>query len=86
MDDRLYKTNREKYRAVIEEIEEMRNAGRPCLVGTTSVEISELLSRMLTLRKIPHEVLNAKNHLREAHIVAQAGQSVNGLGAVTSTC
>ena len=83
MDDRLYKTNREKYRAVIEEIEEMRNAGRPCLVGTTSVEISELLSRMLTLRKIPHEVLNAKNHLREAHIVAQAGQSVNGLGAVT---
>lgn len=60
MDDRLYKTNREKYRAVIEEIEEMRNAGRPCLVGTTSVEISELLSRMLTLRKIPHEVLNAK--------------------------
>ena len=83
MDDRLYKTNREKYRAVIEEIEEMRNAGRPCLVGTTSVEISELLSRMLTLRKIPHEVLNAKNHLREAHIVAQAGQSLNGLGAVT---
>ncbi len=83
MNDRLYKTNREKYRAVIEEIEEMRNAGRPCLVGTTSVEISELLSRMLTLRKIPHEVLNAKNHLREAHIVAQAGQSVNGLGAVT---
>ena len=61
----------------------MRIAGRPCLVGTTSVEISELLSRMLTLRKIPHEVLNAKNHLREAHIVAQAGQSVNGLGAVT---
>ena len=83
MNDRLYKTNREKYRAVIEEIEQMRNAGRPCLVGTTSVEISELLSRMLTLRKIPHEVLNAKNHLREAHIVAQAGQSVNGLGAVT---
>ena len=61
----------------------MRNAGRPCLVGTTSVEISELLSKMLTMRKIPHEVLNAKNHLREAHIVAKAGQSVNGLGAVT---
>ena len=83
MDDRLYKTNREKYRAVIQEIEAMRNAGRPCLVGTTSVEISELLSKMLTMRKIPHEVLNAKNHLREAHIVAKAGQSVNGLGAVT---
>jgi len=83
MDDRLYKTAREKYAAVIEEIEKMRNAGRPCLVGTTSVEISELLSRMLTMRKIPHNVLNAKLHQQEADIVAQAGQSTNGLGAVT---
>ena len=83
MNDRVYKTAREKYNAVIEEIQEMRNAGRPTLVGTTSVEISELLSRMLTLRKIPHQVLNAKLHQREADIVANAGQSVNGLGAVT---
>lgn len=83
MDDRVYKTAREKYAAVIEEIEEMRNSGRPCLVGTTSVEISELLSKMLNMRKIPHNVLNAKLHQKEADIVAQAGQSVNGLGAVT---
>jgi len=83
MNDRVYKTAREKYNAVIEEIQEMRNAGRPTLVGTTSVEISELLSRMLTLRKIPHQVLNAKLHQREADIVANAGQSLNGLGAVT---
>ena len=83
MNDRVYKTAREKYNAVIEEIQEMRNAGRPTLVGTTSVEISELLSRMLTLRMIPHQVLNAKLHQREADIVANAGQSVNGLGAVT---
>ena len=83
MNDRVYKTAREKYNAVIEEIQEMRNAGRPTLVGTTSVEISELLSRMLTLRKIPHQVLNAKLHQREADIVANAGQSINGLGAVT---
>lgn len=83
MDDRVYKTAREKYAAVIEEIEEMRNSGRPCLVGTTSVEISELLSKMLNMRKIPHNVLNAKLHQKEADIVAQAGQSMNGLGAVT---
>ena len=83
MNDRVYKTAREKYNAVIDEIQEMRNAGRPTLVGTTSVEISELLSRMLTLRKIPHQVLNAKLHQREADIVANAGQSINGLGAVT---
>ena len=83
MDDRVYKTNREKYKAVIDEIEEMRNAGRPCLVGTTSVEISELISRMLSMRKIPHNVLNAKEHERESLIVAEAGKSVNGLGAVT---
>ena len=83
MDDRVYKTNREKYKAVIDEIEEMRNAGRPCLVGTTSVEISELISRMLSMRKIPHNVLNAKEHARESLIVAEAGKSVNGLGAVT---
>ena len=82
-DDRVYKTAREKYNAVIEEIEAMRNSGRPTLVGTTSVEISELLSRMLNLRHIPHQVLNAKLHQKEAEIVALAGQSTNGLGAVT---
>ncbi len=83
LDDRVYKTAREKYNAVIEEIEKMRNSGRPTLVGTTSVEISELLSKMLDMRKIPHQVLNAKLHQKEAEIVALAGQSVNGLGAVT---
>lgn len=83
MEDRVYKTAREKYSAVIEEIESMRNSGRPCLVGTTSVEISELLSKMLNMRKIPHQVLNAKQHLKEAQIVAEAGRSANGLGAVT---
>ena len=83
MDDRVYKTAREKYTAVIEEIEAMRNAGRPVLVGITSVEISELISRMLKMRNIPHNVLNAKEHARESLIVAEAGRSVNGLGAVT---
>ena len=83
MDDRVYKTAREKYKAVIDEVEAMRNAGRPVLVGTTSVEISELLSRMLRMRNIPHNVLNAKEHERESLIVAEAGKSVNGLGAVT---
>ena len=73
--DRIYKTKREKYTAVIEEIEKLINGGRPVLVGTTSVEISELLSRMLSLRKIKHNVLNAKLHQREAEIVANAGQS-----------
>ena len=82
-DDRVYKTAREKYNAVIDEIVAMRESGRPTLVGTTSVEISELLSRMLNMRKIPHNVLNAKLHQKEADIVAQAGQSINGLGAVT---
>ena len=75
MDDRLYKTAREKYNAVIDEIQEMINQGRPVLVGTTSVEISELLSKMLTMRKIPHNVLNAKLHQKEADIVAKAGLS-----------
>ena len=75
MNDRVYKTKRAKYNAVIEEIVKMVEAGRPVLVGTTSVEISELLSRMLTLRKIKHNVLNAKLHQREAEIVAQAGQT-----------
>ena len=75
MDDRVYKTQREKYKAVIQEIERMRNSGRPTLVGTTSVEISEMLSKMLQMRKIPHQVLNAKLHQKEADIVAQAGQS-----------
>ena len=83
LDDRVYKTAREKYAAVIDEIETMRNAGRPVLVGTTSVEISELLSKMLKMRRIPHNVLNAKLHQREAQIVAEAGRSENGLGAVT---
>ncbi len=75
MNDRVYKTKREKYKAVIEEIEKMIAAGRPVLVGTTSVEISEMLSKMLTMRKIPHNVLNAKLHQKEADIVAQAGQT-----------
>ncbi len=83
MDDRVYKTAREKYNAVIDEIVEMRNSGRPCLVGTTSVEISELLSKMLQMRHIPHNVLNAKLHQKEANIVAEAGQST--LGTVTIT-
>ena len=83
MDDRVYKTAREKYNAVIDEIVKMRESGRPTLVGTTSVEISELLSKMLNMRKIPHQVLNAKLHQKEADIVALAGQSTNGLGAVT---
>ena len=74
MNDRVYKTKREKYKAVIEEIEKMVNQGRPVLVGTTSVEISEMLSKMLSLRKIEHNVLNAKLHQKEADIVAKAGQ------------
>ncbi len=83
MPDRVYKTQKEKFNAVIAEIEKMRNSGRPTLVGTTSVEISEMLSRMLRLRHIPHQVLNAKLHQQEADIVAQAGQSVDGKGVVT---
>ena len=83
MDDRIYKTARAKYNAVIAEIVKMRESGRPVLVGTTSVEISELISKMLSMRKIPHQVLNAKLHQKEADIVALAGQSTNGLGAVT---
>lgn len=78
LEDRVYRTNREKYKAVIQEIIEMRNSGRPCLVGTTSVEISELLKRMLDQNRIPCQVLNAKLHQKEADIVAQAGQSVTG--------
>ena len=73
--DRIYRTKKEKYAAVIQEVEEMVNQGRPVLVGTTSVEISELLSKMLNLRKIPHQVLNAKLHQKEADIVAQAGKA-----------
>ena len=93
MDDRVYKTAREKYKAVIEEVVAMRNSGRPTLIGTTSVEISELLSRMLDMyvdpqtgrrEGIPHQVLNAKLHQKEADIVALAGQQdSNGKGAVT---
>lgn len=77
--DLVYKTKREKYKSVIEKIEELRNAGRPVLVGTTSVEVSELLSRMLKQKQIPHNVLNAKQHAREAQVVAEAGLP----GAVT---
>ena len=73
MNDRVYKTKREKYKAVIEEVEKMVEQGRPVLVGTTSVEISEMLSKMLTMRKIEHNVLNAKLHQKEAEIVAKAG-------------
>ena len=92
-DDRVYKTQREKYKAVIDEVIAMRNAGRPTLIGTTSVEISELLSRMLDMyvnpetgrrEGIPHQVLNAKLHQKEADIVALAGQQDSqGRGAVT---
>ena len=78
MNDRVYRTQREKYNAVIAEVIRMRNSGRPVLVGTTSVEISELLSRMLSLNKIPHQVLNAKLHQKEADIVALAGQAQKG--------
>ena len=73
-DDLVYKTKREKYNAVIDEVTELSKAGRPVLIGTTSVEISELLGKMLGIRKIPHNVLNAKLHKKEADIVAEAGQ------------
>ena len=73
-EDKVYKTVREKFNAVADEIVELTTAGRPVLVGTTSVEISEILSRMLTIRKIQHQVLNAKQHAREADIVAEAGK------------
>ncbi len=75
MNDRIYRTKREKYNAVIDEVVAMVNQGRPVLVGTTSVEISELLSRMLNLRKIKHNVLNAKLHQQEANVVAEAGRT-----------
>ena len=75
MNDRIYRTKREKYNAVIDEIVNMVNQGRPVLVGTTSVEISELLSKMLTMRKIKHNVLNAKLHQQEAQVVAEAGRA-----------
>ena len=78
-DDFVYKSAREKYNAVIQEVEELVAAGRPVLVGTTTVEISELVSRMLQMKKIPHQVLNAKYHQKEAEIVANAGLA----GAVT---
>ena len=83
LDDRVYKTARAKYAAVIDEIVEMRNNGRPVLVGTTSVEISELISKMLNMRKIPHQVLNAKLHQKEAEIVALAGRSNPGMVEIT---
>ncbi|MGB5822346.1 MAG: preprotein translocase subunit SecA [Saonia sp.] len=73
--DLIYKTKREKYNAVIEEVTKLSHAGRPVLIGTTSVEISELLSRTLTIRKVPHNVLNAKLHKKEADIVAEAGNA-----------
>jgi preprotein translocase subunit SecA len=74
-EDLVYKTKREKYAAIIDQVASLVEAGRPVLVGTTSVEISELLSRMMTLRKIKHNVLNAKQHQREAEIVAEAGRA-----------
>ncbi len=77
--DLVYKTKREKYKAVIDEVERLRSIGRPSLVGTTSVEISELLARMLKQKNIPHNVLNAKQHAKEAQVVAEAGLP----GAVT---
>ncbi len=77
--DKIYKTAKEKYSAVIDEIELMREQGRPILVGTSSVDSSELVSKLLNMRSIPHNVLNAKNHQREADIVAEAGNS----GSVT---
>lgn len=73
--DLVYKTKREKYKAVIDEVEALRNIGRPVLVGTTSVEVSELLGRMLQQKKIPHNVLNAKQHAKEAQVVAEAGNA-----------
>jgi len=73
--DLIYKTKREKYNAVIDEVVHLSGQGRPVLIGTTSVEVSELLSRMLTMRHIKHNVLNAKLHKKEAEIVAEAGQS-----------
>jgi preprotein translocase subunit SecA len=78
-DDLIYRTKREKFNAVIDQITDLTKAGRPVLVGTTSVEVSELLSRMLKMRGIKHNVLNAKQHAREAEIVAEAGRA----GAVT---
>ncbi|MEQ9565831.1 MAG: preprotein translocase subunit SecA, partial [Pseudomonadales bacterium] len=74
MDDLVFKTVREKFNAVVDEIVRLTQEGRPVLVGTTSVEISELLSRMLQLKKIKHQVLNAKQHQREADVVAEAGK------------
>ncbi|MBU2950120.1 preprotein translocase subunit SecA [Tamlana agarivorans] len=74
-DDLVFKTKREKYNAVIDEVTKLSQAGRPVLIGTTSVEISELLGKMLSIRKIPHNVLNAKQHKREADIVAEAGNA-----------
>lgn len=76
-EDMVFKTKREKFKSVIDEIEVLRNAGRPVLVGTTSVEISELLSRMLQQKKIPHNVLNAKQHAKEAQVIAEAGLASN---------
>ncbi|EDM44838.1 translocase [unidentified eubacterium SCB49] len=72
-EDKIYKTKREKYNAVIDEVTELSKQGRPVLIGTTSVEISELLSRMLSIRNVPHNTLNAKMHKKEADIVAEAG-------------
>jgi len=74
-EDLVYKTRKEKYNAIIEEVERLRENGQPILVGTTSVDVSELLGRMLKIRKIPHNVLNAKHHQREAEIVSEAGKA-----------
>jgi len=79
MEDQIYRTKREKYNAVVDEVERLHRVGRPVLVGTITVEVSEVLSRMLKRRKVPHHVLNAKYHKQEAEIVQKAGQP----GAVT---
>ena len=78
-DDMVFKTKREKYNAVIDEVERLVNQGRPVLVGTTSVDVSELLSRMLKRKGLKHNVLNAKYHQKEAEIISEAGES----GAIT---
>jgi preprotein translocase subunit SecA len=80
--DQIYKSQREKYKAIIEEVVKRHNLGQPMLLGTVTVETSEVLSRMLRMSKIPHNVLNAKNHAREAEIVSLAGQP----GAVSTLC
>ena len=84
-DDLVYRTKREKYNAVIKKIQELMNKGQPVLVGTTSVEESETLARMLKRAKVPHNVLNAKQHQKEAEIITRAGQKNSQLKTSLST-